>query len=130
MSSEELRWLESISALHKKVDDAVARVGPDYEQSEVASIADTLRSCSRDLAAPGSPSARLQSAYELVKQACQEYDKGAECLATAVKVWNQPGAANEQTVGDSLSCGQTAHTTGSKLLTDAEVMGLKEAATR
>lgn len=128
--SAERRWLESIGTVRKDIDETYRIVGSDYDESEIALLAHTLGSCRRELAASEPPSARMQPVYDLVERACQEFDKGAECFATAVKNWNLPAGTAGDSVGDSLECGLAAQTTGGKLLTDAEIEGYKLAAPR
>jgi len=124
MASQELLWLATIGALHKEIDDNFGTPGFDseYYQSDIASLTSALRTCSRELAPSVPPNARLQPVHDLIKQACQQHDKGVECLSTAVKEWNQP-TFTEQRFGELLDCGLAAHQAGSKLLTNAEVKG-------
>jgi len=123
---DERRWLESIGAVRKDIDDTYRIVGTDWDESEVTLLGHTLGRCSRELIKPESPSVRVQPVHELVKQACQEYDKGAECFATAAKNWNQSGSpAANQVISDALDCGFAAQATGGKLLADAEIEGYK-----
>ena len=120
LSGEERRWLQSIRAVHKKIDDAIASLGDELEESEMASFTDTLRSCSRELARSAPPSPRLQPVDKLVKEACQQYDKAAECFSTAVEIWNQP-AATEEKMTQLIGCGFDGAASGSRLLEDAEL---------
>ena len=63
----------------------------EYE-SGVAKLADTLRRCGRELVQPAPPSDRMRPVHDLLVRACQEYDKGADCLEQALTVWELPGA--------------------------------------
>jgi hypothetical protein len=128
LSAEELVWLESIGALRKKIDREFEHAGSEYEESEIASLAESMRSCSRELDRLGAAGDQLQRAYELVKKACQQYDKGAECFSAVGKIWNEaPGA--EAKANALFDCGFAAHDKGSRLLADAETQGFKNAAT-
>jgi hypothetical protein len=88
-------------------------------------LAEALRRCGRELAAPGPPTTRLQPVHDLVIQACKEYDKGAGCLADAVRIWNLPEGRNPDTIGKAIDCGLGVQQAGGKLLSDASIAGLK-----
>jgi len=106
---------------------ATFALGYDVLDREPANV---MRSCGRELTPSKPPSARLQPVHELVKQACQEYDKGTECLSTLVKEWNLPVGTDEKRYSELFDCGRAAQIAGGKLLTDAVVKGFKDAAIR
>jgi hypothetical protein len=123
---EEHRWLDSIDKVRKDIEDIYRLVGEEWELPEMTQLRQTLGRCSGELVLPEPPSVRMEAVHELVKQACQEYDKGAACFATAAENWEQSALPDRnKIVSDALECGFTVRTTGGKLLTDAETEGLK-----
>jgi hypothetical protein len=72
----------------------------------LASLTHQVRGCSRELARIGSPpSARLQPVYELVQQACGEYDKGAKCWEDAARMGIPSSSAAERKFERKVDCG-------------------------
>jgi len=130
-SVTERQWLITIGAVREDIGETYRTVGTEYEQSEMTLLSNTLGSCRRELLQSGSPSVRMQPAYDLVEQACREFDKGAECYDTAATNWNAPaGTAEHQSVNDSLDCGLEVEKAGGQLLADAEIEGYKAASQR
>jgi hypothetical protein len=128
MTAEELAWLKAVATLHNKVDKAFMETGNVYlTRAKMRSYANTLRSCSRELARIGSPGDRLQPVYVMVKQACQTFEKGAKCWDTAIRVSDAGGAvtgtANERTFTRASQCGFEAQGNGSNLLGSAKAKG-------
>lgn len=90
--------------------------------SALASLARQVRGCSRELARIGlAPSARLQPVYELVQQACGEYDKGAKCFADAARMGIPSSPAAVRKFAGKVDCGFAASGTGSEPLAQAQV---------
>ena len=129
MAAEELAWLKAVTKLHKKLDKVFTAPGNVYlTRAKMTSYANTMRSCSRELARIGSPSDRLQPAYVIVKKACRTFDKGAKCWATAASVAMADGGViagtpEERIQQRAIDCGGEAQGNGSNLLADAEVKG-------
>jgi len=85
MTSQELLWLRAVEQLLPKMNRVFNAAPTNLTSSALASLAHQVRGCSRELARIGSPSDRLQPVYELVQQACREYDKGAKWTTSAVE---------------------------------------------
>jgi hypothetical protein len=89
--------------------------------SKMRSLANTLRSCRRQLLRAGSPSDRLRPIHALVTEACQEYDKGAQCFAAAARMGTTLfGAADERRFRQAIDCGLAAQGKGLFPLGQAE----------
>ena len=90
--------------------------------SALASLAHQVRGCSRELARIGAaPSARLQPVYDLVQQACQAYDKGAQCFADAARIGIPSSPAAERKFERKVDCGFAASGTGGEPLARAQI---------
>jgi hypothetical protein len=125
-TSAEERWLDKIAAVRTEIDDAFLSSDPELTASVMIELETALRTCSRELAATGPPTARLQPAYILVEQACQAYDKGAECFATAAEIGiPEADTAEDRIFTDALDCGFDAQGSGGELLADAEIKGFE-----
>jgi hypothetical protein len=127
MTSEELAWLNAVTRLHKRIDKVIQQ-SATLTRAKMMERANTLRACSRELAKIGSPSARLQPVYVIVKKACRTFDKGAKCWATAAGVSMADGGVivgtpEERIQGRAIDCGGAAAGNGSNLLFDAESKG-------
>jgi len=88
-------------------------------------IATKLRGCSRELARLGTPTERLQPVYKLAKSGCAQYDKAAECFATAARIGVITGATEERRFNQALDCAFAAPSKGSELLANAEGKGFE-----
>jgi hypothetical protein len=87
-------------------------------------LANSLRSCSRELARGGSPNDRLEPVYVLVKKACKQYDKGATCFTTAARIGIPfAGSPEDRRRDKALDCGFAVQGKGTVLLADAENKG-------
>ena len=86
MRGQELLWLQAVEQLLPKMNKVFNAAPTNLTSSALASLAHQVRGCNRELARIGSPSARLQPVYELVQQACREYDKGAKCFEDAARM--------------------------------------------
>jgi hypothetical protein len=95
---------------------------PTYlSSSALATLARQLGGCDREAARIGSPSARLQPVYELLKQACRAYDKGAKCFKDAARIGIPvAGSADEKKFNQKVNCGFAASGNGSKPLAQAQ----------
>jgi hypothetical protein len=126
MTGEELVWLEAISRLHREIDDVLADAPSNMTSATLRSLANDLRGCGRELARLGVPSDRLQPVYTLAKRGCNQYEKGALCLATAANVSAPiPGSAAERKFRQALDCGFKTPGKGSLLLAEAEGKGFE-----
>jgi len=102
----ELVWVDAVEKLGTKMEKILADSPTNITPSVMASLGDQLRDCSRELARIGAPSARLQPVHALVEQACEEYDKGAQCFATAARIGIPiAGTAAQREQTQALDCG-------------------------
>jgi hypothetical protein len=129
MTAKELAWLKAIPKMSKRIEKSIMAIS-ELSTSGMASLANSLRSCSRELARGGSPSDRLQPVYALVRKACREYDKGAVCFTTAARVGIPfAGTPEERRQSKAIDCGFAAAAKGTIALVDAANKGeeIKEA---
>lgn len=107
LDETELAWLDAATVKLMDTMNAVFDNSPVHLSPEaLAAFADQLRSCSRELARLGPPSDRLAPVHALVKQACAQYDVGAECMATAAAI-GIPYAGSEESrrLDEAIKCG-------------------------
>jgi hypothetical protein len=123
LTDSELAWLNVPTKLRQTTTKVLTQGQSQVTRAMLEQWVSTLRSCSRELARLGAPSARLQPVYVLVKQACQQYDKGAACFAKAAPLINSTSRVRE--VQQAMDCGSAAINKGSELLADAEVKGIE-----
>jgi hypothetical protein len=121
---KEFRWLNAITAMRVALDHAFDPPRSGLYESDVAKLADTLHRCGRELVQPGPPSERMRPAYDVVIRACQEYDRGADCLAHALTVWDLPQAPGAGAMHRALECGYGVKSSAGTLLDDAHATGL------
>jgi hypothetical protein len=125
-AGEELVRLEAISKLHREIDKVLVNSPSTMTSATLRTLANDLRGCGRELARLGVPSDRLQPVYTLTKRGCAQYDKGAQCLATAADIPAPiPGAAAERKFKQTLDCGFKTPGQGSLLLAEAEQKGFE-----
>ena len=77
---------------------------------------------------PGSvpPTARLQPVSKLAKRGCAQYDKAANCFATAASIGAPiAGTAEERRFNQAIDCGFQTPEKGSLLLAQAEGKGFE-----
>jgi hypothetical protein len=127
LTADERAWLNAIPRVRRKIDKAFTAAG-NLTRSAMASHANALRSCRRQLLGAGAPSDRLQPVYALVKQACAQYDKGARCFTTAARVSDPSGGVivgtpEERIQRQAIDCGTAAYGNGAVPLFDAESKG-------
>jgi hypothetical protein len=123
MTAEELAWLKAIPKVRKKIDKSIQAIR-NLTTSGSLMLANSYRSCSRELARGGSPSDRLEPVYVLVRKACKEYDKGAACFTTAARIGIPfAGSPEDRRRDKAFDCGFAAQGKGSTLLADAENKG-------
>ena len=68
-------------------------------------LEDGMRGCTRELARLGVPSDRLQPVYKLAQKGCAQYDKAAECFATAAEIGAPvSGTSEERKFNDAIDC--------------------------
>ena len=107
---------------------ASTTVLPEVTRAKMTSYANTLRSCSRELARIGSPGDRLEPVHVIVKKACRTFDKGAKCWATAASVSMADGGVVAGTPAErmqrkGIECGGEAQGNGLNLLAEAKAKG-------
>lgn len=122
MTGQELLWLQAVEQLLPKMNRVFGAAPTNLTSSALASLAHQVRGCSRELARIGSPSARLQPVYELVQQACREYDKGAKCFEDAARMGSPlPSPAAGRKFEQKVNCGFAASGSGGLPLAQAQV---------
>ena len=107
LTDAELAWLDATTSKLMDTMNAVFDSVPEYLDSTVlTAFADQLRTCSRELARIGPPGERLEPVHALVKQACAQYDVGAECIATAAAI-GIPAAGSDESrrQEEAINCG-------------------------
>jgi hypothetical protein len=123
LTAKELAWLKAIPTVIRKIDKAFQFPG-DLTISEDLKIANSLRSCSRELVRGGAPSDRLRPVYALVKKACSEYDKGAACFTASARMgYTYAGSAEARKQDKLTDCGYDAEAKGAVVLAEAEAKG-------
>jgi uncharacterized RDD family membrane protein YckC len=114
-------WLEEITRLRTEIDDEFWSFGSELTSPVMTEMATVLRSCSRELASIGAPSARMQQVHALVNKACRQYDKGADCFDTAARIGIPlADSAEDRRHTTAIDCGFDAANRGTGLLFDAE----------
>jgi hypothetical protein len=102
----ELAWLKAVEKLGAKMEKIFTEGPTDLTPSTMASLSEQLRGCRRGLERIPAPSERLRPAHALVEKACDEYDKGARCFATAARIGIPfAGTAAERKQSQALDCG-------------------------
>jgi len=123
LTAEERAWLKAIPTVSRKIEKSIEAIS-DLTPAAMARLANTFRSCTRELVRGGSPSERLQPVYVLVKKACKEYDKGAACFATAASVGIPfAGTPGERKQSKAIDCGFAAPGKAGLAVADAESKG-------
>jgi hypothetical protein len=123
LTAEERAWLKAIPTVSRKIEKRIESIS-DLTPAGMARLANTFRSCTRELVRGGSPSERLQPVYVLVKKACKEYDKGAACFATAASVGIPfAGSPGEPKQSKAIDCGFAAPGKAGLAIADAESKG-------
>ena len=118
LSADERGWL---AALPPYLDRVLKRFGPGSVilDSEVGESADLLRGCRRILARRPS-SSRLQPVYALLRQACDDYDRAAECFVVAARIVAAGGGSEtDREYQRASSCGHNSVSAGAIRLEDA-----------
>jgi hypothetical protein len=125
MIGEELLWIQAVEQLVPKMNNAFMSGPTTLTASALTSLANKVRGCSRELARIGSPSARLQPVYALVKQACREYDKGAKCFEDGARMGIPSSSAATRELRQKISCGYAASGKGGVPLAGAHTKALE-----
>ena len=123
LTAKELAYLKAIPTVSRKIEKSIDLIR-NLTVTGMTKLANSLRSCPRELVRGGPPSDRLQPVYVLVKKACKEYDKGAACFATAASVGIPfAGTPGERKQSKAIDCGFAAQGKGTIVLADAENKG-------
>jgi hypothetical protein len=123
ITAKELAWLKAIPKVRMKIDKSYQTIR-NLTTSGMLMLANSLRSCSRELARGGPPNDRLEPVYVLVKKACKQYDKGAACFTTAARIGIPfAGSPEDRRRDKALDCGFAVQGKGTVLLADAENKG-------
>ena len=121
LTGQELLWLQAVEQLLPKMNKVFEDSPTDITPAALRSLAKQTRGCSRELARLGSPSARLRSVEALVRQACREYDKGAECFDAAARLGTPSSSSEVEKLEQQLKCGFAAAAAGGKPLAEAQI---------
>ncbi|MGE5827949.1 MAG: hypothetical protein ACM30G_06230 [Micromonosporaceae bacterium] len=109
ITATELAWLGAVSKLATTMTQIFQNAPRYLTPSVTAALSQQLGECRRELKRIGSPSQRLQEVYALTAQACDGYDKGAECFATAARIGIPlAGTAAARRLDAALDCGFAA----------------------
>lgn len=123
LAAEERAWLKAIPTVSRKIEKSIEAIS-NLTPAAMARLANTFRSCTRELVRGGPPSECLQPVYVLVKKACKEYDKGAACFATAASVGIPfAGSPGERKQSKAIDCGFAAPGKAGLAVADAESKG-------
>ena len=123
LAAEERAWLKAIPTVSRKIEKSIEAIS-NLTPAAMARLANTFRSCTRELVRGGPTSERLQPVYVLVKKACKEYDKGAACFATAASVGIPfAGSPGERKQSKAIDCGFAAPGKAGLAVADAESKG-------
>jgi hypothetical protein len=123
LTAKELAYLKAITTVSTKIEKSIEAIS-DLTPAGLARLANSFRSCTRELVRGGPPSDRLQPVYVLVKKACREYDKGAACFATAASVGIPiAGTPAERKQSKAIDCGFAAPGKAGLAIADAESKG-------
>jgi hypothetical protein len=123
LAAEERAWLKAIPTVSRKIEKSIEAIS-NLTPAAMARLANTFRSCTRELVRGGPPSERLQPVYVLVKKACKEYDKGAACFATAASIGIPfAGTPDERKQSRAIDCGFAAPGKAGLAIADAETKG-------
>jgi len=106
-------WLDAVERLSPRMTSVLSDSPRAMTAATLQGLAGDLRACTRELARLGTPSPWVRPVRDLVRQACQEYDKGAACFAHAA------GARSASGVQHDLDCGFAAGSRGGRPLADA-----------
>jgi hypothetical protein len=121
LTGEELLWLQGVEQLLPKMNKVFVDSPTDMTPAALRSLANQARGCSRELARLGPPSARLQPVEALVRQACQEYDKGAKCFESAARLGTPSSSSEVRKLEQQINCGFAAAESGGKPLAEAQI---------
>jgi hypothetical protein len=119
MTGQERLWIQAVTQLVPKMNKVFDNAPTNMTSSALARMARQLRGCGREAARIGAPSARLQPVYDLLKQACQVYDKGAKCFAHAARIATSAGPGDITKLTQKIDCGFAAAGPGSLALSHA-----------
>ena len=123
LTAKELAWLKAVPTVSKKIEKSIEGTR-DLTPAGMARLANTFRSCTRELVRGGPPSERMQPVYVLVRKACREYDKGAACFATAASIGIPfAGSPGERKQSKAIDCGFAAPGKAGLAIADAESKG-------
>jgi hypothetical protein len=125
LTTADLAWIQAIPEMHKKIDKPFMANNMMMTRAKMGELEDSLRFCKRELTRLGVPGDPLLPAYDLVKQACRTYTKGARCFATAAHVSDVSGGTvvgtpEARIQRRALACGFAAEGNGSNLMSEAE----------
>jgi hypothetical protein len=121
MTGQELLWLQAVVQLLPKMNRVFTDSPTDMTPAALRSLANEARGCRRELADIGSPSARLRPVEALVRQACQEYDKGAQCFEEAARIGTPDSSSEVRKLEQQINCGFAAAGAGGAPLAEAQV---------
>lgn len=120
ITGQELVWIHAVALLVPKMSNVFGSAPTNMTSSALSRLARQLRGCDREAARIGPPTARLQPVYDLLKQACQAYDRGAKCFADAARIATSAGPGDVTKLTQKINCGFAASGPGSLALAQAQ----------
>jgi hypothetical protein len=121
LTGEELLWLQGVEQLLPKMNKVFVDSPTDMTPATLRSLANQARGCGRELARLGAASSRLQPVEALVRQACQEYDKGAKCFESAARLGTPSSSSEVRKLEQQINCGFAAAEKGGEPLAEAQI---------
>lgn len=120
------QWLKGLQSLRTHMDDAMGTGTSTVTAASLRSTARQLNRCSSELAALGPPSAPLRPVYQMARQACADYQRGAACYAAAASAFAavDPAASTpDAKLSRLLDCGDGGANKGAYLIANAVANG-------
>ena len=120
LTTAERAWLAAIPTFMDKMETAFSQQNVRLTPMKLREFANLMRGCRRELAR-GLPGPRLRPVYALILTACGEYEKGAECFATAARIGAiaAPEEAEDRAYRRAIDCGFAAQGKGLTFLVNA-----------
>jgi hypothetical protein len=127
LTAKERAWLTAVDTLANKAEKAITGTSEVITRAKLQSHARVLRGYSRKLQQLGLRGGRLQPVSVLLKNAHQQFDKGAACYTTAARIVSPGGAVeagpNERRFNSALDCATAGEGNGLNDLLEAAAAG-------
>lgn len=116
LTAAESAWLDAVKKLSTRMERIFEAIPTNLTPSAMAATGNKLRACDKELARIGPSSDRLQPVHALVREGCREYERGAQCFATAAGIGIPfAGSAAERKQGKAIECGFASAAAGAHL---------------